>query len=529
MTLSYDDLVTAATVGITRKPLALTELDGPAGYDGVLDADDPAAALLDAAALLTVARRAGVQPRRGVAVPAPPADSEPTLPTGAVEKLMTLRWPKPYGSVRDNNDLITELLNAAADAGYVATGQLLTTLLDAATYEPALRQAVTGVLGTRGRRVAQYRPEWRDSVAAADALQDPETWRTGVPAARLGYLSGLRDRDPGAARDLLSATWAGEHGRDRARFIAVLARGLSPADEEFLETALRDRAATVRTQALRVLARLPGSAFCHRMSERTAGLVGLEGTGPSRRLVITLPGKPDAAAVRDGIGGSPPVTTIGDGAWRLTQMLAATPLWDWTTRFRLSPSEIAALPVEGNLHADVHAGWRLAAVNQDDGEWAQALLDAGNPEDSGGRPPEAWPPDRVVAAALPQEVRAARVAALLTEVSMSSPYDPGLRDDMPDEVATYPSPWPPALADAAIAALDREMARLLEQPDHWRSVRYLAWKLLEVAGRCMPPTGDRDYAAELMRHSDASQSRSYYFRSAAQTIILRRAFYEEIS
>jgi Family of unknown function (DUF5691) len=529
VTLSYDDLVTAATVGITRKPLAVTGLGGPAaGYDGVLDAGDPAAALLDAAALLTVARRAGVQPRRGVTVPAFPADPAPALPKRAVESLLMLRWPRSYRSAGDDGDLMADLLNAAADAGYVASGPLLAELLDAMLRSPTLGPAVTRVLGIRGRRLARYRPEWLDSVAAADALQDPETWRTGTPAARLGYLSGLRDRDPDAARDLLAAAWGQEHGRDRARFISVLSRRLSPADEEFLEAAITDRSATVRTQALRLLARLPASAFCRRMSGRSAGLVRLEGTGPGRRLVITVPGKPDAAAVRDGIGGSPPVTTIGEVAWRLIQMLAATPLPDWTGRFGLTPREIAALPVEGNLRGDVHAGWRLAAVSQDEGEWAQALLDAGDTEDGRGRPAEAWPPDQLVAAALPQDARAARAVVLLTVASMSSPDGRG--DDMPAEVAAYPPPWPSALADAAIAALDREVASVLEKPSYIRSsMRRLAWHLLEAAGHCMPTAGNRDYAAELMRLASASPAGSYQFRSAAQTIALRRAFYEEIS
>ena len=530
MTFLYDDLVTAATVGITRKPVAVTGLGGPAaGYDSVLDAGDPAAALLDAAALLTVARRAGIQPRRGVTVPAPPADSAPALPGRAAAVLLELCWPVSY-SLADNADLLASLLSAAADAGYVATGQLLAGLLDAATDDPALRPAAARVLGVRGRWLAQYQPQWRDSIAAADALQDPETWRTGSPAGRLAYLSGLRERDPVAARDLLAAAWAQEHGRDRARFITVLSLRLSSADEEFLEAALGDRAATVRTQALRLLARLPGSAFCHRMTGRAAGLLRLQGQGPGRRLSVTLPGMLDAAAARDGIGSSAPVPTIGDGAWRLTQILAATPLWDWTARFGLSPTEIAALPVEENFRGDVHAGWRLAMVSQDDGEWAQALLDAGNPENGGGRPPEAWPPDHVVAAALPQDVHAARAAALLTEASMSSPYVPGRGDHMPDEVATYPSPWPAALADAAITALDREVASVLKGPRYYSpSMRHLAWDLLKAAGRCMPSAGDRDYAAELMRLSDAIPPLSYGFRSAAQTIILRRAFYEEIS
>ena len=67
-TVSFDDLVTAATVGVSRKPLAITGLDGPAaGHAEVLDAANQAAALLDAAALMTVAGRAGFQPEHLVA------------------------------------------------------------------------------------------------------------------------------------------------------------------------------------------------------------------------------------------------------------------------------------------------------------------------------------------------------------------------------------------------------------------------------------------------------------------------------
>ena len=63
--LSFDDLVAVAALGVSRKGFAAPELDGPAaGYAGVIDASDPAAALLDAAALLTVAGRAGVLPPR---------------------------------------------------------------------------------------------------------------------------------------------------------------------------------------------------------------------------------------------------------------------------------------------------------------------------------------------------------------------------------------------------------------------------------------------------------------------------------
>ena len=72
MSASFDDLVTAATVGVSRRPFAVTDLPGPAApHAGTLDPSDPAAALLDAAALLTVAQRAGFRPTHGAVGPLP--------------------------------------------------------------------------------------------------------------------------------------------------------------------------------------------------------------------------------------------------------------------------------------------------------------------------------------------------------------------------------------------------------------------------------------------------------------------------
>ena len=68
--VSYDDLVAAATVGLSHRPLHVTGLSGAAaGHAGVLDPGDQAAALLDAAALMVAARRAGVRPATGCRLP----------------------------------------------------------------------------------------------------------------------------------------------------------------------------------------------------------------------------------------------------------------------------------------------------------------------------------------------------------------------------------------------------------------------------------------------------------------------------
>ena len=106
-TVSYDDLVAAATVGLSHRPLHVTGLTGGASeHAGVLDSADEAAALLDAAALMVAARRAGERAAAGLACPAPAAeDTAAELPARAADLLEQARladrscspacWPRP--------------------------------------------------------------------------------------------------------------------------------------------------------------------------------------------------------------------------------------------------------------------------------------------------------------------------------------------------------------------------------------------------------------------------------------------------
>jgi hypothetical protein len=167
----------------------------------------------------------------------------------------------------------------------------------------------------------------------------------------------------------------------------------------------------------------------------------------------------------------------------------------------------------------VHAGWRLAAVRQDNAEWARALLDAGDPDDGGGRPPAAWPDGPRLAAVLPPEVRAARAAARLAGMNLAG--RPADVNAAITEIAGCPVPWPTVLADAVTAILGRAATQAV--------LPRLARGLLAAAARGLPATGDRDYAAELARLASAyPQTWSPLLRSAAETIALRRAFLEEI-
>jgi Family of unknown function (DUF5691) len=556
MTASFDDLVAAATVGLSRKPFAVTDLNGPAAaHARTLDSGDQAAALLDAAALMTVAQRAGFRPEQGIAGPPPSLpDAAPELSPRAERALRQLGGAHlAPGFAAGDKELLADLLTAAAAAGYVASPPLLPDLLDAAVRTVALRPAVTDLLGPRGRWLAAYRSDWQRVVQAAPtkttgtvagqgpptdvtaakaasagtaataASADPETWRTGSRADRHAYLAALRARDPEAGRTLLAADWARLSADERAALLAVLAGGLSADDEEFLDGVLDDRAGGVSVIAQRLLTRLPGSRFLQRATDRATAVIRLELPGRRRSLAVTRPANPDAAAVRDGIDGRPPSPSIGVGAWLLTQLIAAVPLASWTDLFSLSPGEIVALPVQPDLDAgrlmDVHAGWRLAAVNQGSAQWAEALLAAGDPDDGGGRPPAAWPDDLRLAATLPLARRAARAAALLAGTRLTP--GPAAANRAIAEVGGVGVPWPGGLADAVITVL-AAAAPLAVLPRLPRG-------LLDLAARGLPATGGRDYAVELTRLADAHpQNWTPLVRKTAETILLRRAFLEEI-
>jgi Family of unknown function (DUF5691) len=523
-TVSYDDLVAAATVGLSHRPLHVTALTGAAGeHASALDPGDEAAALLDAAALMVAARRAGARAAAGVACPPPAAEGTAAeLPARAASLLEQARLADPV--------LLASLLATAAGLGYRAPAPLLPTLLDAAVKDQALRRPVSAVLGARGRWLAGHRGDWQRVADAAvpgatadgTAADDPALWETGRRSERRGYLAALRARDPAGAREWLAAGWSAETGGDRADLLGVLACGLSAADEEFLETVLDDRKASVRAAGRRLLARLPGSAFTRRAAERAAPLLRLEHRVRRPQLVATRPDRADAAAARDGITARPPAAAIGPGAWLLIQVLSAAPLDGWVTSLGLDPEQLVALPVAGGLRADVHAGWRLAAVDQASSPWAEALLAVPEPAEASRLPLDAWPRDFQLAAVLAPAARAARAAAILA----GAPASFGALA----EIRSCPRPWPDFLADAVIAALRRAVtvaARYRNQAG------LSAWseEYAVAAGRSLPVTGPADHAAALRRLADIDHCPAYWsaaLRRAADTIALRRAFLEEI-
>ncbi|MCI3276071.1 DUF5691 domain-containing protein [Streptomyces cylindrosporus] len=387
----WEELVTAALLGTERR----TPPGGAAGREAPV-------ALLDAAAVETVRRRAGLRPARAAVRPEPaPEDARAALPAAAARRLALLLADRGgtaggrRGTAPDLTELLPQWLAAANARGFAAPAHLLPALLDAARGRTDLRPAALAFAGLRAVWLARLNPDWRFALratpgggAALPRLEDEEQtrrlWQEGLFAERVALLSALRDRDPAAARELLVTTWQTERAEDRLMFLDSLRTGLGPQDEPFLEQALADRSRNVRATAAELLSALPDSALAARMAVRAGACVSVDRTHAVPTITVQAPRECDASMERDGVVAKAPAGR-GERSWWFGQLVEATPLATWSGRLGgRSPGEIVALPVADDWQGELHAAWCRAAVRQRDPDWARALLGAPSAPEAGG-------------------------------------------------------------------------------------------------------------------------------------------------
>jgi hypothetical protein len=451
----WEQLVTTALLGTDRRrpPESLLR-----------SGREAPTALLGAAALHTVRRRAGLRPGPAAPLPEPALpDDRPALPEAARARLAQLLSGRSApsaggrrGAAPDLTELLPQWLTAAAAHGYRAPEPLLPALLDTARGRSDLRPQALAFAGTRGVWLARFNPEWRFALRGAAGgsapLPDPadsaavaSLWQEGLFAERVALLSAVRAHDPALGRELLAGSWARERAEDRLMFLDSLRGGLSPADESFLEQALSDRSRNVRTTAAELLSALPGSALAGRMAVRAARCVRVTETASGPVLSVTAPAECDAGMERDGV---PPQAPAGRGerAWWLGRVVEAAPLATWTERFGgRSAHQMTALPVADGWAGELHAAWCRAAVRQGDPEWARALLGApGLPSAMGPDSPSIAERAQLLTA-LPREERARWTAEFIAAHGLSDAFQ---------LLAVCAVPWSGPLGRSVVDALD---------------------------------------------------------------------------
>jgi hypothetical protein len=437
---AWDDVVAVGIRGTARQPPDPSRWRGELGDDADRLSGDPPHLLLEGAALLTAARRAGGQPVRGVPAPTPAPDEPLTVVGG--------RLADQVDALLSGNEavLLEHLLAGLRTRGLVLPVRHGVQLLDLARTRPWLRAAAAAVVGERGRWLAEQNPAWSwvtdlvvpqplsappgpDQIDGVDAVDD-RAWREGEPSARLAWLHRILreapDRGLTLAAEALHPT-RGEPAEMRAGIVALLGVQAEP----LLEAALDDRAATVRAAAGTRLAHLGCGGYAERMSDRARSWV----TVTPARLTVTIPNRLDAAARRDGLGGRDPDTTspAARGGW-LEEVVAAAPLHTWGPPPAVD--QLVALSRQASFGAPLRRGWVRRTVIEGHREWARRLL-AELPE----------PVDEVLAVADPADAERA-VLAQLAAVTGAKSLNRWLAC-----LLHLPHPWPGAVVEGLAAAL----------------------------------------------------------------------------
>ncbi len=422
MAATWEELLSAALLGTDRR-------SPPASPPGPLApfgrGDDSAIALLDRAAAVTAARRAGAQP-----VPdwrpltaAPRDGRKPCLGAAArrVEAMLAGR----------HGDLLPELLATLVAHELALPPEHLVALMDLTVSEPEVRALVVRVAGPILPWLAGVLPQLGWPLGGAAGAGDPvDAWQHGKPAERIEALRQLRVEDPAAARRRVEADLAGERAELRAACYGVLAVGLSADDEPLLERALDDRSAGVRQVAAALLDRLPTSRRAARMAARARELVRVvSDRGGRDRLDVVLLAPVPAGWERDGVSPTAP-RGVSLGVHALERVVVATPLAAWDGL--AAPDELIVLAAEHELGSVLLGAWAGAAAAQRDAAWARLLID----ETEVPALVTALDLDDLVAVA----IRRAGPDTLLTPVTLAA-------------LEALPRPWPESVGQVVVSGL----------------------------------------------------------------------------
>ncbi|MCW8197316.1 hypothetical protein D8B23_02510 [Verminephrobacter aporrectodeae subsp. tuberculatae] len=326
----------------------------------------PALKLLRSAAILGVCGRAGFEPPLRDVPPLADTGAEPEPAARAALLEQVLEQP--------TQRLVHEALSRMAAAKLCIPTPLLRQALDLGAKTAALRDAVTRVLGARGRWLALQDASWSYARSAADG-DDAAKWNFGSLQQRTDVLQRQRQCAPDAARARLLDGIKQQPPGERAVLLGTLRVNLSLRDEPDLQKLLSDRKHEPRRVVVGLLASLPQSAFAQRMQFRLATLLKKKKGLFGGSWEIDPPERFEEGWKSDGLLSEKPAgQPLGERAWWLLQLVASTrPAW-WCEHTGLPPDKLVRWAAQGLWADSLIGGWLQALEVMDAPGWPQALL-----------------------------------------------------------------------------------------------------------------------------------------------------------
>lgn len=365
-----EEMIAEATIGTDRAR-------GGSGHSA--GGHSPAEALLRRAAAYGMRARAGRRAIERAETDAliPPCPAEPKRPVSP-EAASFLRALLTDSS--PNEALLEEWAKRCCDAGCVAPPSLVPGLLAWWAGRADRSANVWQAMGVRGEWLASLNTDWRKPVAAATIPENlEERWDTGTVPERVALLETVRPLDASRGLALVLRTWGSEPAATRDKFVMALMDERCLGDEEFLEAALDDRSAGVRSSAALILGLLPGSKLRARCAERAKAIlqVTTERSGLLRRkkakLTIALPTKFDPAWARDGIQ-EKTAEAKGQRMYWTTQILQRTDVQSWLDHTGLAFGELISALSDDDSFGSVFPSLSRSAMGTSNVEWVDELF-----------------------------------------------------------------------------------------------------------------------------------------------------------
>lgn len=252
------------------------------------------------------------------------------------------------------SEALSEWIHLLLQARQVLPREALPALFQRCLNEEGLWENIQPAIGNRGQWLLQQNPLWQ---VLAEMPADVAAWGTSTGSQRQLLLRSIRKQDPALGLPLLQSTWDNEDPAQKAALLAELSKGLSQADEVFLEKCLQERRKETRQMAAELLACIPGSALVKRYLSYLQTCILVE----NGKIVLQLPTEAPETWRNDGveISGKAPYSATQRSAW-LFQLVRRLPPVYWQQHWGLEPPQTIT----------------LFAQQDREESWIQALIDA---------------------------------------------------------------------------------------------------------------------------------------------------------